>query len=75
MQYPTHILEQDIYRLFVVLAQFLFTTSETEIDYYKHKIDFFRTPSVSNWQIEQLALRTPSASNWRIELPGPRIDH
>ena len=48
MQYPTHILEQDIYRLFVVLAQFLFTTSETEIDYYKHKMDFYRTPSVSN---------------------------
>ena len=30
-------LEQSIYRLFHALAQFLFTTSDTELDYYHQK--------------------------------------
>ena len=32
------ILEKNIWRLFQVLAQFLFTTSEIELDYYHQKV-------------------------------------
>ena len=35
----SHNLEENICRLFHVLAQFLLYTSETELDYYKQKIN------------------------------------
>ena len=33
-----YVLGQELWRLFHVLAQFLFTTSQTELDYYHQKV-------------------------------------
>ena len=38
MRQGNYNLGQNIWRLFDVLAQFLFTTSETELDYYHQKV-------------------------------------
>ena len=36
--WPTYNIEQNIWRLFHILAQFFFTSSETELDYYHQKV-------------------------------------
>ena len=53
-------LEQNIYRLFHVLAQFLFTTSETEIDYYHQKVDVRVISRVTERNLVKHELRATS---------------
>ena len=41
--------EQNIWRLFHVLAELLFTTSETEQDYYHQKVNVGVATRVPEW--------------------------
>ena len=42
-------LEQNIYRIFPILAQFLFTISEMELDYYRRNVNVQVASRVTEW--------------------------
>ena len=42
LHYETHNLGKNIWRLFLVFAQFLLTSSETGIDFYQQKLGNFK---------------------------------
>ena len=47
-------LVRNIYILFHVLAQFLFTTSETELGYYPQNVDVWAAERITTWDLLKL---------------------